>query len=316
MSLTTWFTGPKQKRDSKPNNREHRPRRQPAHSRPSLETLEQRALLNAAGGLIDGSSGNIALNSNYNLASNGVILPIPGTARANGADPTHSYNSSGLAAGGPTADAASASFLAQDQPSAQFRLFAVNSQSESFRLFQTQNNILLDAYGFGSGTWPNRPWMPAAYNVGLGNHQFMYSSQADHGFSSVPPNVYPQSGTIPIAQSQPKKQQQRLDEEDGKAKEQPEQVLVRKSTLEQEESPRKRADKDINDQNEQKKPVREEEATEKKQSADQVLERDLSLPNSLWLSVLAPAPVTALVAGLPGEAAEADGGDSGPAAAE
>lgn len=323
MSLTSWFTGTKQKRDSAPNKQQHRPRRQPTRSRPTLESLEQRALLDAAGGQVAGAFHNLSLNSNFNAASNGNVLPIPGFSNfgtsgiANGANPQHALTFTGLANSEVGAQAASSTFLAQDQLYSQFRLFAVNSQGPDIQREQQQlTNFLVPSFGFGSGTWPNRPWMPAAYNVGLANHQFAYSSQADHGFASVPPNAYPQPGTVPIAQSRPKQQQKRLDDEDGKAIKQPEQVLEQKAKLEQEETPQKRTNKDINDQNEDVKPVKEESPAEKERPADQILERDVSLPNSLWLSVLAPAPVTALVAGLPGDAAEAEGGDMGVEAAE
>jgi hypothetical protein len=133
--------------------------------------------LDASSGLIGGATSSLALNSNFNLASNSIISPTPnistGPSTANGADASHSFNFSGLASSGSGALAASSAFLAQGQPNAQFRLFAVNSQGTDIQLFQqSQLNFLVQSYGFGSGTQPNAPWAPAAYNLGLANRQF------------------------------------------------------------------------------------------------------------------------------------------------
>ena len=93
-------------------------------------------------------------------------------------------------------------FLAQDQLNAQFRDFAVNSQGEDNQLFQTTADILFDAYGFGSGVMPNAPWMPAAYNLGLANHQFNFPSPSDLGIHSAPPRPHPL--VPPTPHNQPK----------------------------------------------------------------------------------------------------------------
>ena len=72
-------------------------------------------------------------------------------------------------------------FPTQDQLDSQFRDFAVNSQGINNQLYQTMADLLFAVYGFGSGVMPNAPWMPAAYNLGLANHQYDYATQPDLG---------------------------------------------------------------------------------------------------------------------------------------
>jgi hypothetical protein len=84
--------------------------------------------------------------------------------------------------GGVSSLAVTSAFVSQDQLNSQFRDFAINSQAVQNQFIQTTADILFGAYGFGSGTTPNAPWMPAAYNLGLGNHQFNYSLQPDLGY--------------------------------------------------------------------------------------------------------------------------------------
>ncbi len=312
MSLVSWFSRPQNHSPSPWSIPSRQPRRQPTHSRPSLEYLEERTLLDASSGLIGGATGNLALNNNFNLASNGVILPTPGFSTgasvANGANGAHSLDFSGLASGGTGAQAASSAFLAQGSTNAQFRIFAVNSQGPDYSLFQqTLLNFQTQAYGFGSGTAPNAPWRPNAYNLGLGNRQFNYSSQSDFGFQPVPP------WTVPVAQTRPESQ---LDDEDGTAAEEPEQALAQKSTPEQEQTQQKRMD-DLMDRIERAEKQLEKPASEKEHLADEALmQRDSSIPDAVWLSALAPAPMAALVAGLPGLAAASEGGDGGEVGAE
>src|SRR5579884_2334459 len=74
MSFISWFTEPESAYDTAV--KERRPRREPMHSRPSLECLEERKLLNANNNMIAGSFGNPNLNSNFNFASNGVTPPM------------------------------------------------------------------------------------------------------------------------------------------------------------------------------------------------------------------------------------------------
>lgn len=286
--------------------------------------------MSAATGLVGGAFHNLSLNSNFNFASSGNVNFIPGynnfgtSGIANGANPAHSLTFTGLANSNIGAESASSTFLAQDQLYSQFRLFAVNSQGPDFQREQQQlMNFLVPSFGFGSGTWPNRPWMPAAYNVGLANHQFGYPSQSDNGFRSAPQWSYPTPGTIPVGQHQA---EQRLGEDDSMVLEQPEQKLPPKLMLQQEQNPQEETqqkwiDDDTDDTGETTKMWMESSASQKASLTDQVLQEDAYLPASVWLTIFTPAPMTALVAGLPGVAfpvvaVEAEGADAGFAFAE
>lgn len=320
MSATSWLA--ESERDGFSDRRDRRASRQPLHSRPSLESLEERTLLDASNGLIGGAFNNPNLNSNFNFASSGNVLSIPGASNfgtsgiSNGANPQHSLTFTGLANSEVGAQAASSSFLAQDQLYGQFRIFGINSQGDNPNFSQrvTTQNILRDAYGFGSGTLPNRPWMPAAYNLGLANGQFGYSSQSDNGFSSVPPWSYPQQRTIPLAQTQPK-DQWGTDEETEPDK--PEQAFVQKTAPEEEGNQHNKMDDDLGDRNEDSKFLHEKPQNSKQQVADEVsLRAEEGVPDSLMLYALAPAPMAALIAGLPGMTCDSGGGDSGAEAGE
>lgn len=323
MSLASWLTATHLRRPSAMNKSDRRSRRQPIHSRPSLEHLEERTLLDASSGLIGGSFNNPNLNSNFNFASNGNVLPTPGftsfgaSSVANGANPAHSLNFAGLASSEVGAEAASSTFLAQDQLYGQFRIFGVNSQGDSPRLgWETTGFFLRDAYGFGSGGQPNAPWKPNAYNLGLANGQFSYSTQNDMGFSSVPPWV--RRGFNQAARPLPRNQDHArnpdqtppLDQEKESA-EAPEQSMPKRPLHEQEQAPQDRMDKDREDPNEDLKGMMDQPASEKQSPIEAVTQEDGSLPDSLWLSALAPVPMTALVAGLPGMAAALEGGGVG-----
>lgn len=308
MSFISWFSVSKRRQPSTMNKSSRQPRRQPTYARPTLEYLEERALLDATSGLIGGASNNLALSSNFSLASNGVVLPTPGfstgAANANGANPSNSLNFSGLTTSGTSAQAATSAFLSQGQLNGQFRLFAVNSQGANFQLFQqAELNFLSNSYGFGSGSQPNAPWKPNAYNLGLANHQFNSSSQSDSGSQSVPP------WTVPVAQAQPKDQ---LSDEDGTAREEPDQVLAQKSSPEQEETLQKRVNDDTFDMNKDGKALLEQSSSEKQRLADEALmQPDASIPDTVWLSALAPAPLAAVVTGFPAEQAVGESSDAG-----
>ncbi len=207
MSLASWFRVPQLHRifvliktggwDRRRACR-RQPCRRPARSRPFMEVLEDRTLLDGSSGLLGGAN-NLALNGA--AASSGNVLPVVTSGE-------HAVSVSGLDASGRSAETVSDALLAQDQPNSQFRLFGVNSQGESTRLIQqTTANILRDAFGFGSGTQPNAPWAPAAYNLGLANHQYSYPSQTDNGFFSAPPwyhhIAYVQLGAEPLQDGDP-----------------------------------------------------------------------------------------------------------------
>jgi hypothetical protein len=307
MSVGSWLTKPHHKDDAAQQRRDRQPRRQPTYARLSLEYLEERTLLDASSGLIGGATNNLSLNSNFNLGSNSIIAPIPtvstGPATANGADASHSFNFSGLVPSGSNALAASSAFLAQSQPNSQFRLFAANSQGADYSLSQqTSANILFGVNGFGSGTQPNAPWRPNAYNLGLANRQFNYSSQADFGFQPVAP------WTVPVAQAHPKEQ---LPDQNEEADRTPEQALVQKSVHEQEQTQKNWMDDDGGDNYMTWKALLEKSTWEKEHLADQARMPENQIPDAVWLSALAPTPMAALVAGLPGIAVAAENGDSG-----
>lgn len=322
MSLASWFTATQLHRPAALN----KTRRQPNRSRPSLERLEERTLLDASSNLIGGSFGNLNLNSNFSFGSSGNILPSPGysdagsSLRANGADPQHSLNFSGLASGGSGAEAASSNLLAQDQPYSQFRAFGANSEGEGFQLFQLATvNILRDAYGFGSGSQPNAPWKPNAYNLGFANGQFGYSTQTDMGFAAVIPGArrgFNQAARTPPRDQSPARNREQnvpLDLEEESA-EMPEPSAPKRNLREPEQAPQHQKDEEIGDTNDELKASTEPQESEKQSPIEAVTQEDGSLPDSLWLSAIAPVPMPALVAGLPGMATAAEGGEASSAA--
>lgn len=312
MFLTSWFTEPELFGDSAMNERDSQPRRQPIRSRPALECLEERTLLDASSGLIGGASGNLNLNNNFNLASNGVILPTAQNFPNTTAVTPNVYPN----AGAGTALAVSSTFLAQDQLGSQFRDFAINSQGGAVRLdLNTQVGMLTGAFGFGSGTQPNAPWKPNAYNLGLANHQFNYSTQSDNGFAPVAP--WSHQWSSPVAQSQqndqnapPEDDQLHFLEKDEQGTDTPDQSASQRPMSEQVHFQQNRLDKDVGDKGDDLQALIEQQATEKKSPLEAAAKEDGTLPDSLWLSALAPAPMAALIAGLPGMSAAVEGGDS------
>ncbi|MHB1424518.1 MAG: hypothetical protein ACYC3I_15210 [Gemmataceae bacterium] len=267
--------------------------RQPIYSRPSLEYLEERTLLDASSGLFGGIN-NLSVNGA--MGSSGTLFPIPTSGE-------HAASISGLDASGRSTQSVSAAFLAQDQPNSQLRVFGVNSQGDSSRLVQkTAVNMFQDAYGFGSGTQPNAPWSPAAYNLGLANHQFGYPSQIDMGFSSIPP------WTTRVAQSLPEDQNPSLKRElntDDQEAVKPEEVMVQRSLRQQEQPRQTRRNEDTSGTNEDWKTKLQQQASQKQSALDRVMVAEGKIPDSLWLTALAPVPMTALAAGLPGSAVAA-----------
>lgn len=318
MSLASWFTVPQLHRPSALN----KSRPQPTHSRPSLERLEERMLLDASSGLIGGSFNNPNLNNNFNLVSSGIVLPTPGftsfgsSSVANGANPAHSFTFTGLANSEVGAQSATSTFLAQDQLYSQFRLFAVNSEGPDFQREQQQLAFFMAAAdGFGSGSQPNAPWKPNAYNLGLANGQFGYSTQTDMGFSASPGirrGVNLADRSLPRNQNPARNPAQNPPlNQNEEAAEMPEELAPKRNLREPEQAPQDQKDKDIDDANEDLKALTEQQAPEKQSPIEAVTQEDGSLPDSLWLSALAPVPMPALVAGLPGIAAAAEGGEVG-----
>jgi hypothetical protein len=132
--------------------------RQPAHSRPSLESLEERIVP-------DGASGNLGIVNTGAVNFQGGITLVPLPAQ----------ELSGIAVGlfQSPFNASGALELAQ---------FGLNLPSNVSSFNQT-------AFGFGSGTQPGQPWVPNAYNLGLANQQGAYPTLADRGFQAPPPWV-------------------------------------------------------------------------------------------------------------------------------
>jgi hypothetical protein len=312
--------------------------------------LEDRMLLSAAGSINQMGPVNNPTLINFNtpttsqLVSNGPNGAIT-TGISNG-QPFNSLN--------PIAATALANQFAQGmQATQQFRALGVNSQGQgNFDFLALQITFLTTATGFGSGTWPNRPWVPAAYNLGLANHQFGYSSQSDLGFFAAPPWSY--QGT---------QQQQNVDNAplDEDATWIPEHLLINKSAKDQKErlmdepkddeseSPIAPAEKTKSQ--EQSRPelkraepqgqeaffteyeqmletvARANRLTEASNSLPQgkrlltpsesreatPIENSTGIPSSLWLSTLAPAQLAAMVTGLPAVPAAAEPAEAAPA---
>jgi hypothetical protein len=157
-----------------------KPHHRPLRPLLSLEQLEDRMVPSAAAANVGGGVNNPTVNPNPQ--SIGVFLPPSGNFQ---------QNPSALgAAVFPNAVPTSAlGILAATQDQGhlygQFRSVSVNSQGQVDPFILTPYTS--GAYGFGSGTQPGQPWAPAAYNVGLANHQFSFSSNSDQGFQVPPP---------------------------------------------------------------------------------------------------------------------------------
>jgi len=154
-----------------------KPRHRIARRLLSLERLEDRMVPSTASSNVAGGLNNATINPAP--ASIGLVLPTP------------SQQNSGVAVGAfPVAVPTTLlSILATTQNlgqlSSQLQGLSVNSlgQTNSFLLA----SYTTGAFGFGSGTQPGQPWVGAAYNVGLANHQFSFSSNSDQGFQVPPP---------------------------------------------------------------------------------------------------------------------------------
>jgi hypothetical protein len=157
MSFASWLSLPLFHHTPNRNKPNHRPVcRQPNHSRPTLESLEDRVLLDGSG--LIGGANNFSFNGA--AASSGIVFPMaaimPDASGAAGL----AFANAGVAAALP----ATANLAAQG---------------------------LAGTLGFGSGSEPNAPWRPNSYNLGLANHQYGYPTQTDVGFTTVPPWYHP-----------------------------------------------------------------------------------------------------------------------------
>lgn len=184
MSLASWFHLPKLQFAS--DHTSSAPR-EPLWGRPRVEQLEDRMLLTAGSANQQGYLNNASIN--FNTQAIGLTAPS-NFQRENPLAITQIVNGMQSPLLNGVAIGAQANLLTQSQVYDQFRAFGVNSMGQSGQgseFQQFQGTFMAMAMGFGSGTMPNAPWMPAAYNVGLGNHQFNYPSQADHGFPPAAP---------------------------------------------------------------------------------------------------------------------------------
>jgi hypothetical protein len=214
----------------------------------------------------------------------------------------------------PFTQGALAAPLAQGQPYDQFRLLAVNSQGQGNQPQVFQQIYFMGAFGFGSGTQPNQPWVPNAYNLGLANQQCAFPSQSDFGFQTPPPGYHPTAHL------------QRNDNgPDTDGREVPEALLVHETT----EAKPVRTDRKTDNQSEEGRypaeqqlplehPAARQDQLERNDDAvfdrdDTRVSEDTSIPDALWLSALGPVPLAALMTGLPAFPSPAEGGESGPA---
>ena len=338
MALASWLRLPKLNLRSAVT-KTRRPQRQT--TRPRLEMLEDRMLLSAAGSANQMGPVNNPTLINFNTPTTSQLV----SNGPNGAPTTFIANGQPVNLLNPVTVTALANQFAQGlQATQQFRALGVNSQGQgNFDFLALQMTFLTTATGFGSGTWPNRPWVPAAYNLGLANHQFGYPSQSDLGFLSAPPWANPTN--------QQNVENRPLDED---ATWIPEHLLINKSAKDQKD---RLLDKQNDDESESpiapaEKPKPQEQSrpelkraepqgqdaffTEYEQMLETIaranrlaepvdstlkgrrlltpsesseatpLENSTGIPSSLWLSTLAPAQLAALVTGLPAVQAPAE----------
>jgi len=349
MSLASWFRLPKFRFASA-----LRPltQRRPFRSRLRVEQLENRMLLAASVNNVPTLDNSAATFNTQQIGLtppqvNQLQNPIAVTQTVNGAQfPILN----GVAIG------AQANLLAQSQLYDQFRAFGVNSQGQGNEFPTMQWLYAQTAMGFGSGTQPNAPWMPAAYNLGLANRQFNYSSQSDLGFSATPPWFRPTAQSLP--QEQPLDADQMTESlllhlpKDDRVQDEPrwsdekaldnsekeiaptEQPVEEQTEPDEAAPPATRGDPATEEAlftdplhtltaavlaNQQdhaapRFPNAKHILVEEAKSADGRDAEESAIPSSLWISALAPAQMAALVAGLPGVGAPADGADVGSSA--
>jgi len=326
MSLASWFHLPKLQFASARNSSASR---ETVWGRPRVEQLEDRMLLAADAANQQGFVNNATVN--FNTQTIGLTLPnvsqsgnpLAITQIANG---MQSPQINGVAL------AAQANLLTQGQVFDQFRAAGVNSMGQSGQgseFQQVQGTYLSMAQGFGSGVMPNAPWMPAAYNLGLGNHQFNYPSQADHGFPPVAP--WFQQSTQRVQNGQGSDEDRAWQKEN--TGDQNEEKIVpdaKQPVREEDESELRRGDPAIEnalftellpslprEAGTNRLDLGVSERTNAKHIPDAnenatngSLSEDETIPSPLVISAVAPAQMAALVAGLPGVAAPVESGDS------
>lgn len=333
MSLASWFSLPK---FQLPTNRNHSPWREPLHTRPRVEQLEDRLLLTAGSSNQQGLVNNPTIN--FNAPSIGLTLPN----NSQGGNPL--AVSQFVNTQQSTSIGAQANLLAQGQVTNQFRSFSVNSQGQGNEYVGNQTQFQATAMGFGSGVMPNAPWMPAAYNLGLANHQFANPSMLDNGFGSSTAWFDPPTQPVRDAQGEP----------DGGATRYPELMSVTQSTSDNQHDFLQPIPENIWAEFEEKytdtqdSPIEQETEKELRRGDPEVEETLFSAPSALLpvemrvsrfsnnnrsldenqgamegestettsiaspllLSAVEPAQLAALVAGLPGILADSEGTDA------
>jgi hypothetical protein len=278
-------------------------RRLSVRPRLSVEPLETRMLLDVGASNVLGGLNN----ATFNTAPQSIGLTLPPTPGNTANSITPATVANVLV---PLTQGALAAPLAQNQLYDQFRLLAVNSQGQGNQPQVFQQFYFMGAFGFGSGTQPNQPWVPNAYNLGLANGQWAFPSQSDFGSPSLPP------WTRPLAHL-------RLHDNRPDTEQVPETVLVHLRT-DDEPTPvdckADHTDEDLPPPAEQVTPPAdsslypERTAWNRGDAAveEALFSEDMDLPDPLWLSALAPTPVAAVVMGLPGLQPSAEGGEISP----
>ncbi len=295
MALASWLRLPKFSFASAPKALIPR---QPLRSRPSLEYLEDRMLLSAAGSNNQLGVVNNPTVFNFNATTAGLTLPnVNQVGNPQGNSQSQLVNGFQASPLGAQAD-----LLAQSQLYGQFRAFGVNSQGEGNLRQISDQQIVMDAFGFGSGTWPNRPWVPAAYNLGLANHQYGFPSQADMGFMSAPPWTHQYGGQHT--------QSDRLADE---ATWMPEHQLINQSTDDREQDQQNWRNEDEREKPPQweaplEKSISEEQSAAEK-AASSLTRGDPTTENALFNDSVQTLTIAALATGLPAVAAPAEGGE-------
>lgn len=295
MSLASWFRVSKSLFASalkRPPSRQI-VRRQPLRPRLFLESLEARVMLDASSGVLGGGLNNLSFNTSS--ASTGVELPVFTSG-------PHATGLAGLSAGGTASLGTAGSYLTQDQPNSQFRIFGINSEGDDNRLgLRSMMGVLFDAYGFGSGAQPNAPWKPAAYNLGLANHQFDYPTELDNGYGAVPPwyhRITADQADAAVDEKTPKS-------DDANA------PLVSPSA--QTDAPPERDDPTLEVRlfGDPLSTLAADAETQRAYSHEKNTSEDGSIPNVLWLAALPPPHLAVLAAGLSTLATPVEEGESG-----
>jgi hypothetical protein len=162
-------------------------------TRPFLEQLEERAVPDAASANVLGNLNNATLNAN--LPTSGLVLA-------------------------PSLEAASLNAVALSTFLNGLATLNLGQQTSGLAnvLSNVPTSIFFSSLGFGSGTQPNQPWVPNAYNLGLANGQFSFPSMADFGsFQNLGGIRYPRISRLPQPNNDANRPEQLLPPRDALA---------------------------------------------------------------------------------------------------